>query len=102
MLNPALSFPVSKRLHKPLSVLATLAIFVFLYSYASIYNGFSFFNVVTTRKPVLGDLTDLVNVFIGTTGDGHVFPGATLPHGMVKAGMDTDSPDNVSCPSSFI
>ncbi|KAF9059872.1 glycoside hydrolase family 92 protein [Rhodocollybia butyracea] len=32
--------------------------------------------------------------FIGTTNGGHVFPGATLPHGMVKAGLDTNSPDN--------
>jgi len=23
-------------------------------------------------------------------------PGATIPHGMIKAGMDTDSPGNVS------
>ncbi|KLO11779.1 glycoside hydrolase family 92 protein [Schizopora paradoxa] len=43
---------------------------------------------------VIGDLSDLVNVFIGTNGGGHVFPGATVPHGMVKAGMDTDSPGN--------
>jgi putative alpha-1,2-mannosidase len=32
---------------------------------------------------------NLVNLFIGTTGGGHTFPGATLPHGMVKVGMDT-------------
>ncbi|KAH8104929.1 glycoside hydrolase family 92 protein [Phellopilus nigrolimitatus] len=49
---------------------------------------------VGNAPAVVGDLTDLVNVFIGTTGGGHVFPGATLPHGMVKAGMDTDSPNN--------
>ncbi|KAJ3490419.1 hypothetical protein NLI96_g1434 [Meripilus lineatus] len=36
----------------------------------------------------------LVNLFIGTTRGGHTFPGATLPHGMVKVGMDTDSPGN--------
>ncbi len=42
------------------------------------------------------DVADMVNVFIGTTNGGHVFPGATLPHGMVKVGMDTDSPGNVS------
>ncbi|KAI0658157.1 glycoside hydrolase family 92 protein [Cubamyces menziesii] len=35
-----------------------------------------------------------VNLFIGTTSSGHAFPGVTLPHGMVKVGMDTDSPDN--------
>ena len=45
---------------------------------------------------VLGDVTDLVNVFIGTAGEGHVFPGATVPHGMVKAGMDTDGRGAVS------
>ena len=49
----------------------------------------------TTENVVIGDLADLVNVFIGTTGGGHVFPGATVPHGMVKAGLDTDSPGNV-------
>lgn len=59
------------------------------------------------------DWTKFVNLFIGTTNDGHVFPGksplskercnifhvtclgATVPHGMVKAGLDTDSPGNV-------
>ena len=29
------------------------------------------------------EYTDSVNVFIGTGGHGHTFPGATLPHGMV-------------------
>ncbi|KAH9033368.1 glycoside hydrolase family 92 protein [Lactarius pseudohatsudake] len=40
------------------------------------------------------DPASFVNPLIGTTKDGHVFPGATLPHGMVKVGMDTDSPGN--------
>ncbi|KAI0037991.1 glycoside hydrolase family 92 protein [Auriscalpium vulgare] len=40
------------------------------------------------------DPAQYVNMFIGTTNDGHVFPGATRPHGMVKVGMDTDSPGN--------
>ncbi|KAF4581463.1 hypothetical protein EYR40_009749 [Pleurotus pulmonarius] len=57
------------------------------------------------------DPAALVNLFIGTTAGGHAFPGifhppkclrfhpdhckgATVPHGMVKAGMDTDSPGN--------
>ncbi|CAE6346972.1 unnamed protein product, partial [Rhizoctonia solani] len=43
------------------------------------------------------DLASKVNLFIGTTSkgvaSGHVFPGATIPHGMIKAGLDTDSPD---------
>ncbi|THU97168.1 glycoside hydrolase family 92 protein [Dendrothele bispora CBS 962.96] len=37
---------------------------------------------------------DSVNLFIGTVNGGHTFPGATIPHGMVKVGMDTDSPGN--------
>ncbi len=33
--------------------------------------------------------TDNVNVFIGTGGHGHTFPGASLPHGMVQLSPDT-------------
>ncbi|TBU25783.1 glycoside hydrolase family 92 protein [Dichomitus squalens] len=40
------------------------------------------------------DAASRVNVFVGTTNGGHVFPGALIPQGMVKAGMDTDSPGN--------
>jgi putative alpha-1,2-mannosidase len=40
-----------------------------------------------------------VDPFIGTAGDmpdaGHVFPGATLPFGMVKAVADTNGRDNL-------
>ncbi|KAG6836178.1 hypothetical protein H0H93_010583, partial [Arthromyces matolae] len=59
---------------------------------------------------VIADPSSFVLPFIGTTNGGHVFPGkfiillgicyaeelqgATLPHGMVKVGMDTDSPGN--------
>lgn len=35
------------------------------------------------------EYTDSVNVFIGTGGYGHTFPGATLPHGMVQLSPDT-------------
>ncbi|KAI0771303.1 glycoside hydrolase family 92 protein [Trametes elegans] len=42
----------------------------------------------------ISDPASRVNLFIGTTSSGHAFPGVTLPHGMVKVGMDTDSPDN--------
>ncbi len=64
---------------------------------------------------------DLVNLFVGTTNGGHVFPGqrpaiyaylyfprihnfagATLPHGMVKVGMDTDSPGNVRAHTLYL
>ncbi|KAJ3533543.1 hypothetical protein NMY22_g7290 [Coprinellus aureogranulatus] len=44
--------------------------------------------------PKITDPASYVNPFIGTINVGHVFPGATLPHGMIKAGMDTDSPGN--------
>ncbi|MGP4002556.1 GH92 family glycosyl hydrolase [Streptomyces sp. 8N706] len=36
-----------------------------------------------------GGLTDLVNPFIGTRDDGNVFPGATVPFGMVQLSPDT-------------
>ncbi|KAI0296922.1 glycoside hydrolase family 92 protein [Multifurca ochricompacta] len=48
-----------------------------------------FFSLVQCQDPA-----SFVNLFIGTTKGGHAFPGATLPHGMVKVGMDTDSPEN--------
>ena len=35
------------------------------------------------------DLSKYVNVFIGTGGHGHTFPGATLPYGMVQLSPDT-------------
>ncbi|KJA21326.1 glycoside hydrolase family 92 protein [Hypholoma sublateritium FD-334 SS-4] len=46
------------------------------------------------HSQTISDPASLVNNFIGTTNGGHVFPGATLPHGMIKVGMDTDSPGN--------
>src|SRR5205085_6014482 len=36
-----------------------------------------------------GSKTSEVNVFIGTGGDGHTFPGATRPFGMVQLSPDT-------------
>ncbi len=33
--------------------------------------------------------TDHVNVFVGTGGHGHTFPGASLPHGMMQLSPDT-------------
>ncbi len=35
------------------------------------------------------DYTQLVNVFIGTSGDGNTFPGVSLPFGMVQLSPDT-------------
>ncbi|KAJ7210446.1 alpha-1,2-mannosidase, putative subfamily [Mycena pura] len=40
------------------------------------------------------DPAQFVNAFIGTKNGGHVFPGATLPWGSVKAGADSLSGDN--------
>ncbi|PGG99820.1 hypothetical protein GX51_06112 [Blastomyces parvus] len=35
-------------------------------------------------------IVDFIDPLIGTINGGHVFPGATLPYGMAKAGPDTD------------
>ncbi|KAJ7742828.1 alpha-1,2-mannosidase, putative subfamily, partial [Mycena metata] len=40
------------------------------------------------------DPAQFVNAFIGTKNGGHVFSGATLPWGSVKAGADSNSGDN--------
>ncbi|KAJ7745384.1 glycosyl hydrolase family 92-domain-containing protein [Mycena olivaceomarginata] len=40
--------------------------------------------------------TQFVNPLIGTKDGGHVFSGATLPWGSVKAGADSDSPDGLA------
>ena len=43
-----------------------------------------------TEKGMSGNYyTDYVNVFVGTGGHGHTFPGAALPHGMVQLSPDT-------------
>src|SRR3954471_5430403 len=38
------------------------------------------------------DYTEYVNPFIGTGGEGHTFPGATTPFGMVQLSPETDAP----------
>lgn len=40
---------------------------------------------------------EYVNVFVGTGGHGHTFPGATLPHGMVQLSPDTRIYDWDAC-----
>ncbi|KAJ7917216.1 glycosyl hydrolase family 92-domain-containing protein [Mycena leptocephala] len=42
------------------------------------------------RSAAVFDPLSHVNLFIGTVNGGNTFPGATIPHGMVKVGMDTD------------
>lgn len=41
------------------------------------------------NEPDTSPLTSYVNPFIGTSGHGHTFPGATLPFGMVQLSPDT-------------
>src|SRR5690349_2567340 len=35
---------------------------------------------------------DYVNPFIGTGGEGHMYPGATVPFGMVQLSPETEAP----------
>ncbi|MCD6200924.1 MAG: hypothetical protein J7K46_03860 [Bacteroidales bacterium] len=42
-------------------------------------------------------LTKDVDVFIGTDGEGHTFPGATMPFGMVQLSPDTRISGGSSC-----
>ncbi|KAJ7115134.1 glycosyl hydrolase family 92-domain-containing protein [Mycena crocata] len=44
----------------------------------------------TICTAAISDPLSHVNLFIGTGNGGNSFPGATIPHGMVKVGMDTD------------
>lgn len=50
-------------------------------------SGFGLFSCAQKEFPK--EYTDEVNVFIGTGGHGHTFPGPTLPHGMVQLSPDT-------------
>ena len=43
------------------------------------------------------DYSEFVNVFIGTAGDGHTWPGACLPFGMVQLSPDTRLVGQASC-----
>ncbi|KAH7911239.1 glycoside hydrolase family 92 protein [Hygrophoropsis aurantiaca] len=69
---------------RPLGLLSVLALLSSTGSYAQ----------TSSTNTTITDPASYVDVFIGTTNGGHVFPGATLPHGMVKVGLDTDSPGN--------
>ena len=88
----------SKTLRVVLATAAALAIGYTLWIQVALLQAERQLNVLKQASSVIGDYASLVNVFIGTRYGGHVFPGATLPHGMVKVGMDTDSNENVSEP----
>lgn len=45
--------------------------------------------LVSTGKSEAGDLTQFVNIFLGTGGHGHTYPGATVPFGAVQLSPDT-------------
>ncbi len=47
------------------------------------------------------DYTELVNVFIGTAGDGNTYPGASVPFGMVQLSPDTRSEGSHSYGSHY-
>lgn len=49
--------------------------------------GLSLTTIVSAQKKI--DNTPLVNVFVGTAGEGHTYPGATVPFGMVQLSPDT-------------
>ncbi|KAH7883885.1 glycoside hydrolase family 92 protein [Phlebopus sp. FC_14] len=70
------------------------AFFLLTGSYAHLQPKLTSQSASAFSDPIVTDPVSRVNVFVGTTNGGNVFPGATLPHGMVKAGLDTDSPEN--------
>lgn len=45
--------------------------------------------LIPSLLPAASDGVRRVNVFIGTGGHGHTYPGATVPHGMVQLSPDT-------------
>ncbi|MDL2262607.1 GH92 family glycosyl hydrolase [Bacteroidales bacterium OttesenSCG-928-I21] len=49
----------------------------------------SFFSCTEKEQGKQQDYTQFVDVFIGTGGHGHTYPGATVPHGMVQLSPDT-------------
>jgi predicted alpha-1,2-mannosidase len=54
---------------------------------------FIFALIFTLSLSAQEDLTKYVNPFIGTGGEGHCYPGATVPFGMVQPSPDTHLPD---------
>lgn len=89
-----------KGLRAGLAITAVLGIGYTLWHYIFLFQADRL--VFKKGNTIVGDYTNLVNVFIGTRFGGHVFPGATVPHGMVKVGLDTDSNENVSGRELFL
>ena len=43
------------------------------------------------------DFTQYINTFIGTGGDGHTYPGPSMPYGMVQLSPDTRLEGQAAC-----
>ncbi|MBN1638950.1 MAG: hypothetical protein JW866_08285, partial [Ignavibacteriales bacterium] len=46
-------------------------------------------NVLSCQSFENNELTKFVNLFVGTGGHGHTYPGASLPFGMIQLSPDT-------------
>ncbi len=57
--------------------------------YLIVFVIYCFFITKNYSQVISSDWSEYVNPLIGTANDGNVFPGATLPFGMVKLGPDT-------------
>ena len=55
------------------------------------------FAACTTKQTTIQDVAKNVDVFIGTGGHGHTYPGATAPFGMVQLSPDTRMDDWDGC-----
>jgi predicted alpha-1,2-mannosidase len=51
------------------------------------------FSQNTEKAPELNELSNYVNPFVGTQGDGNTFPGAVAPFGLVQLSPDTEKKD---------
>lgn len=71
--------PFPKKIETKLRVIALAILILFVHSCAP----------ENQSKPEVTDNVQFVNVFIGTGGHGHTFPGATTPNGMVQLSPDT-------------
>ena len=58
---------------------------------------FTIVSIFACKQPMQERLTDYVNPFIGTDEDGHTFPGALVPFGMVQLSPDNGDHDYNWC-----
>src|ERR1041384_314655 len=60
-------------------------------------NTFALTGASASNENATGNLTKFVDVFVGTGGHGHTYPGATVPFGMVQLSPDTWNGDWDHC-----